>query len=145
LNGPGFSITLCNITRAASASSSTTSELLGLLSAPTTAPSWPNVLSNTSTKVARKETLASNGVSKRQKLTESQDIKSKPDTLRRSSLPANYYCYDIVDPSTLERIIRTACEKAIAAEPNLTKWDMVLGDGDCGEAVFSVSTGMANL
>ncbi|KXH42397.1 hypothetical protein CSAL01_04889 [Colletotrichum salicis] len=40
-----------------------------------------------------------------------------------------------VDPKLLEKAIRSACERAIAAEPNLTKWDMVMGDGDCGEAV----------
>jgi len=32
------------------------SELMELLAAETKAPSWPNVLSNTSTKVARKQT-----------------------------------------------------------------------------------------
>lgn len=35
----------------------------------------------------------------------------------------------------LEASIRRACEKAIAAEPKLTEWDMMMGDGDCGEAV----------
>jgi triose/dihydroxyacetone kinase / FAD-AMP lyase (cyclizing) len=48
-----------------------------------------------------------------------------------------------VDPKLLDAALRLACERAIAAEPNLTKWDMVMGDGDCGEAVRDVSTGMA--
>lgn len=47
----------------------------------------------------------------------------------------------VVEPKTLEGIIRLACERAIASEPNLTKWDMVMGDGDCGEAVKGVSEG----
>jgi triose/dihydroxyacetone kinase / FAD-AMP lyase (cyclizing) len=38
-----------------------------------------------------------------------------------------------VDPKTLELAIRTACNAVIAAEPNLTKWDTIMGDGDCGE------------
>ena len=46
-----------------------------------------------------------------------------------------------MDPSLLDRVVRQGCVKAIAAEPSLTKWDMVMGDGDCGEAVFGVSTG----
>lgn len=47
-----------------------------------------------------------------------------------------------VDPKLLDAVIRSGCEAAIAAEPNLTKWDTVLGDGDCGEAVKGVSEGM---
>lgn len=46
-----------------------------------------------------------------------------------------------VDPKILESAIRTACKRAIDAEPNLTKWDMIMGDGDCGEAVQDVSKG----
>lgn len=48
----------------------------------------------------------------------------------------------IVNPELLSKVIRSGCEAAIASEPNLTKWDMVLGDGDCGEAVKGVSQGM---
>ncbi|PTU19923.1 hypothetical protein P175DRAFT_0516966 [Aspergillus ochraceoroseus IBT 24754] len=40
-----------------------------------------------------------------------------------------------VDPLLLDRMIRKGCEAAIDAEPKLTHWDMVMGDGDCGEAV----------
>lgn len=47
-----------------------------------------------------------------------------------------------VDPKLLDAVIRSGCKAAIAAEPNLTKWDTVLGDGDCGEAVKGVSEGM---
>lgn len=49
--------------------------------------------------------------------------------------------HTIVDPSLLDSIIRTACKAAIAAEPKLTQWDMIMGDGDCGEAVQGVSEG----
>lgn len=50
-----------------------------------------------------------------------------------------------MDPTLLRSAIRTGCEAAIAAEPNLTQWDMVLGDGDCGEAVKGVSEGEFSL
>ena len=49
----------------------------------------------------------------------------------------------VVDPKILDASIRLACERAIAAEPKLTQWDMVMGDGDCGEAVKGVSEGMS--
>ncbi|TVY12676.1 Dihydroxyacetone kinase, partial [Lachnellula arida] len=125
LNGPGFCVTLCNISTAAAACKLSSSELLDLLSDPTSAPAWPNVLSNTSTKVTRKAIHQNKNVSTRPKIPSSEDI--------------------LVDPSLLDRIIRQGCEKAIAAEPNLTKWDMVMGDGDCGEAVFGVSTDIIKL
>jgi len=89
-----------------------------LLGAETKAPSWPNVLSNTSTKAAREKTPIVD-IEKQSEVSPSEDIK--------------------VDPKLLDATIRLACGRAIAAEPNLTKWDMVIGDGDCGEAVKGVS------
>lgn len=53
LNGPGFSITLCNLTPAAQVCNATVAEFLDLLAAPTEATSWPNVLCNPSTKTPR--------------------------------------------------------------------------------------------
>ena len=58
---------------------------------------------------------------------------SKPGIIRANKM--------VVDPDYLDGIIRSGCKAAIAAEPNLTKWDMVMGDGDCGEAVHGVSQG----
>ncbi|KAL2120955.1 hypothetical protein VTJ04DRAFT_4982 [Mycothermus thermophilus] len=37
-----------------------------------------------------------------------------------------------VDPALLERMVRGACEALIVAEPDLTRWDAAMGDGDCG-------------
>jgi dihydroxyacetone kinase len=76
LNGPGFSITLCNVSTAASECKCPTAELLDLLSDPTAAPSWPNVLSNTSTKLGRPPPSFANGVTKRPQLSASEDITS---------------------------------------------------------------------
>lgn len=47
----------------------------------------------------------------------------------------------VVDSGLLDAAVRSGCKAAIAAEPFLTKWDMVMGDGDCGEAVQGVSEG----
>ncbi|TVY82179.1 Dihydroxyacetone kinase [Lachnellula suecica] len=118
LNGPGFSITLCNLTIAAKESNTTVQELLGLLADESKAPSWPNVLSNTSTKVDRTPAPEVD-IEKQTQISPEDDIR--------------------VDPMLLDATIRLACERAILAEPNLTNWDMVMGDGDCGEAVKGVS------
>ncbi|KAJ5035112.1 uncharacterized protein L3040_008372 [Drepanopeziza brunnea f. sp. 'multigermtubi'] len=118
LNGPGFSVTLCNLTIAARESKTKVDELLTLLGAETKAPAWPNVLANSSTKVASQGT-------------------PEVDIEKQAPVAANE---DItIDPKHLDSAIRTACKRAIDAEPNLTKWDMIMGDGDCGEAVRDVS------
>lgn len=46
-----------------------------------------------------------------------------------------------MDPDLLEAAIRNACKRAIDAEPDLTKWDTIMGDGDCGEGVKEVCQG----
>ena len=74
LNGPGFSITLCNLTLAAKQSNTSVSELMGLLAAETKAPSWPNVLSNSSTKVQKKE-IPTVDLEKRATISPDEDIK----------------------------------------------------------------------
>lgn len=37
-------------------------------------------------------------------------------------------------------MIRSACNRLIACEPNLTKWDTIMGDGDCGETLKTGAT-----
>lgn len=53
MNGPGFSITLLNLSTTASLCSTTTTELLTLLNAETAAPCWPNVKAYTQQQVSR--------------------------------------------------------------------------------------------
>lgn len=74
LNGPGFSITLCNLTTAAKESKTSVSELMDLLGAQTKAPSWPNVLSNTSTKAAQ-NTSPVVDIEKQTAVSASEDIR----------------------------------------------------------------------
>jgi dihydroxyacetone kinase len=74
LNGPGFSITLCNLSIAAKESKTSVSELMELLGAETKAPSWPNFLSNTSTKFPQKKTPVVD-IEKQTEVPVSEDIK----------------------------------------------------------------------
>ena len=39
-------------------------------------------------------------------------------------------------------MIRHACDNLVTAEPDLTRWDTVLGDGDCGETLKTGATAM---
>ncbi|KAH7176663.1 Dak1 domain-containing protein [Dactylonectria macrodidyma] len=102
LNGPGFSISLSNVTQAARQANIEVPKLVELINAPTAAPAWPN----------------------------------------SSSSPIDVSKLDSV---LLTAILRRGCEAAIAAEPKLTEWDMIMGDGDCGEAVKGVSEAIIKL
>ncbi|GKT45714.1 dihydroxyacetone kinase [Colletotrichum spaethianum] len=114
LNAPGFSISLCNISAAARQSNTTGAKLLQLLDRPTTAVSWPTTVRPATDEKA-------NGF-----------IKNGHADVNGNGIKSDLIK---VDPAILEKTVRSGCESAIAAEPRLTKWDMVMGDGDCGEAV----------
>ncbi|KAF4595086.1 dihydroxyacetone kinase [Ophiocordyceps camponoti-floridani] len=45
-----------------------------------------------------------------------------------------------LDPSVLERMLRSACAALVEAEPDLTRWDTVMGDGDCGQTLKTGSS-----
>ncbi|OAA35505.1 dihydroxyacetone kinase [Beauveria brongniartii RCEF 3172] len=129
LNAPGFSISLANLSAAARQCESTASKLLELLDRPTAAVSWPNIAN-----VAGNTTLSAGKTSKNRMggkhghQANGPEIKSVDHTSpSNGGFP--------VDAALLERAIRSACDAAILAEPDLTKWDMIMGDGDCGEAV----------
>ncbi len=42
-----------------------------------------------------------------------------------------------MDPKILEASLRKACNRITEVEPDLTKWDTIMGDGDCGETFKS--------
>lgn len=47
-----------------------------------------------------------------------------------------------IDPVILDRMLRGACAALVQAEPDLTKWDTVMGDGDCGETLRTGATSL---
>lgn len=47
-----------------------------------------------------------------------------------------------IDPVILNRMLRSACAALVQAEPDLTKWDTVMGDGDCGETLRTGATSL---
>lgn len=116
LNGPGFSISLANISGLARSIEANTEEIMRLLDAPTDAASWPK-----------------NGYA----ITPATDIPNG-----HANEHTNGHKEDIaaesgpqVDPQSIDKVLRKACNAAILAEPEITRMDIVMGDGDCGEAV----------
>ncbi|KAK9312415.1 Dak1 domain-containing protein [Lipomyces starkeyi] len=44
----------------------------------------------------------------------------------------NGHSKPIIDPAKFSSTVKLACEKVISAEPQITEYDTVVGDGDCG-------------
>ncbi|EMD01014.1 hypothetical protein BAUCODRAFT_192470 [Baudoinia panamericana UAMH 10762] len=119
LNAPGWSISLLNITGIERQTNASVFTLLHLLDDETKAPSWPR-----------------NGY-KDMKIPK-ETAKAQANGVADSSAQKGPQ----VDPATLEAALRKACEDAVKAEPEITKWDVQMGDGDCGEAVEGMCKGV---
>nr|POF08106.1 dihydroxyacetone kinase 1 [Quercus suber] len=119
LNAPGWSISLLNVSRIERETGTTVHTLLHLLNADTNAPAWP--------RNGYKEAVLP------QRKTKEADARTVEGVQYRGPQ---------VDPVILESSLRHACEAAIQAEPNITKWDIEMGDGDCGEAVVGMCQGV---
>lgn len=120
LNGPGFSISLANLSGVARSINSTVDEVLRLLDAPTAAPGWP--------KNGYATRSPTNGVHTNGYTNGHTNEDATSHTATPQAGPE-------VQPAALDKVLRKACNAAILAEPDITKYDIVMGDGDCGEAV----------
>ena len=118
LNAPGWSISLLNVSGIERETSVSVRTILELLDRDTTAPSWPR-----------------NGY---------KEIKEVEQTDSKASAAAKAMGGQgpKVNPAILESSLRRACDDAIKAEPDITKWDIQMGDGDCGEAVVGMCQGV---
>lgn len=119
LNAPGWSISLLNVSGIERNTNTSIQTLLHLLDMETQAPAWPKNGYRDVVKVKEKAKVA-------EAATEEQQMDKGPR----------------VDPIILERALRAACDAAISAEPDITKWDIEMGDGDCGEAVVGMCQGV---
>jgi len=106
LNGLGFSITLLNVVNTDLGGPS----MVELLDAPSEAVGW--------TAPIRKETWEA----KSQRTRESVSVEE--DEVKASGLK--------VDPEITKTVLTAGLERVIAAEPDVTRYDTVVGDGDCG-------------
>lgn len=116
LNAPGWSLSLLNVSGIERTTQVAVSDLLKLLDSPTTAPAWPK-----------------NGYALEVPETSQHEANSTVSTGRAGPK---------IEPKNLERALRHACTACISAEPDLTKWDIQMGDGDCGEAVVGMCQGV---
>jgi len=135
LNAPGFGISLVNHKNV---SKETGEDLLALLDAPTDAYSWSGVRSGwgKSSGQPRDRAAEENEAEDRLAAVRKQGGSVSgltADAGKQSGGPSN------ADPEQVKRAIQGACKSAIAAEPDLTRFDTIVGDGDCGETLAHAS------
>ncbi|TGJ84730.1 hypothetical protein E0Z10_g4010 [Xylaria hypoxylon] len=114
LNAPAFSVSVVNITAAAKNCSYSADEIKGYFDARTDTH-WESMAGSQARRRPRKEQFVQPPVAPRHSIDDATDLK--------------------IDPAQLDRMLRTACDRLIEAEPDLTRWDTVMGDGDCGETL----------
>lgn len=119
LNAPGWSISLLNVSGIERDTKTSVDTVLHLLDMETRAPAWPKNGYRDIVKVEDKAKVA--------------EVAAEEGQAQKGPT---------VDPKLLEQSLRTACDAAIKAEPDLTKWDIQMGDGDCGEAVVGMCQGV---
>lgn len=118
LNGQGFSITLGNMSGMAKGMDLTDAEVIELLDAPTNAPAWPK-----------------NGYRPTPYSKETEALRNKANAAHANQ---GAHTKGPATPPSLIPALRKACHAALAAEPQITQYDLQMGDGDCGEAVAGV-------
>lgn len=101
-NGPGFSLTLLNLSRAGS-------EILKLIDAKARAPGWVSA-------VAPQEWNP-------KQLEEKEEVQQE--------LPPS----GVTLPKSFAAPLHKGLDALIAAEPKITEYDLIAGDGDCGETL----------
>jgi len=121
LNAPAFSVSVVNVSAAARNCSYSIDEIKGFFDARTNTH-W--------------ESMAGSQAHARLRSRKEQIVQSPP---------APHHVIDDatdlkIDPGLLDRMLRTACQRLIEAEPDLTRWDTVMGDGDCGETLKTGAT-----
>ncbi|KAG5995045.1 hypothetical protein E4U54_002971 [Claviceps lovelessii] len=123
LNAPAFSVSVINVTAAAGNCSFSAQDIMSFFDARTNT-SWESVAGSQATGRRRR----------------SEQLVRAPRTGQPRTVDDEY---DLkTDPVVLEAMLRNACEQLVEAEPDLTRWDTVMGDGDCGETLKTGATGL---
>ncbi|RCI08200.1 hypothetical protein L249_6342 [Ophiocordyceps polyrhachis-furcata BCC 54312] len=128
LNAPAFSLSVVNIAAAArNCNRYSVDDIKAFFDAKTNT-CWEAVAGS----------QAGHGTPRRRRRREGQLVKPAPAP-PKSVNPGR----DLgVDAAVLDRMLRGACASLVEAEPDLTRWDTVMGDGDCGQTLKSGAAAM---
>ncbi|KAI9667095.1 MAG: hypothetical protein M1831_001272 [Alyxoria varia] len=124
LNAPAFSTSILNLTATAKGTKFSVEEMKRFLDA-RSSTQWESMAGQQGKQIPRREQyLQSKKEEAKPTIDPSQDLK--------------------VDPKLLDSMLRRAAKNIIAREPDLTKWDTVMGDGDCGETLKTGATSITS-
>lgn len=129
LNAPGFSISLINISEVRRSTGGV--DVYSLLDSPTDALAWigvrvgwPSPLNNIQNKAEQTE----------MKLMRLRESYAESRSTEKSSGKAALYWREVdVSTSQIEAAMREACNAVFSIQDDLTEFDTIVGDGDCGE------------
>ena len=122
LNAPAFSVSVINASAAARGCKYSVDQIKDFFDTRTTT-AWESVAGSQGGKRrARKDQLVQAPREEPKVVDSSRDLK--------------------VEAGVMEQMLRTACADLVKAEPDLTKWDTVMGDGDCGETLKTGATSL---
>lgn len=135
LNAPGFGISLVNHKNV---KKETGQDLLELLDAPTDAFAWAGVRQGWGAASGKPRDRAAEEKEAVDRLAavrkQGGSVSGLSDDAKKTSGgPVN------ADPELVKKAITAACKSAIKAEPDLTRFDTIVGDGDCGETLAHAS------
>lgn len=141
LNAPAFALTICNLTATAKKSGVAVKQILQFLDERTDS-AWESVAGEQRhpQRRPRKEQILESPMKEAEQLPDIPSLKGKLSNSTNHN--CNPLISQIVDPKTLSHALRIACDRVIACEPSLTKWDTIMGDGDCGETFKTGCTEM---
>ncbi|RSM20286.1 hypothetical protein CDV31_000780 [Fusarium ambrosium] len=121
LNAPAFSVSVINVSAAARNCRYSVDRILDFFDTKTNT-FWESMAGSQTRRCSRKEQLVHPPKEAEKIINDETDLK--------------------IDATLLEKMLRSACDAIIQAEPHLTKWDTVMGDGDCGETLKTGATSL---
>ncbi|TPX17107.1 uncharacterized protein E0L32_003225 [Thyridium curvatum] len=123
LNAPAFSVSVVNLTAAAENCSYSVEQIKDFFDMRTDTQ-WESMAGSQSVRGPRQEQLVQSTPRAKSPVPEDRDLH--------------------IDAQLLANMLKSACESLVAAEPDLTKWDTEMGDGDCGETLKIGATALIN-
>lgn len=121
LNAPAFSVSVINVSAAARNCRYSVDRILDFFDTKTNT-FWESMAGSQTRRCSRKEQVVRPPKEAEKVINDETDLK--------------------IDANLLEKMLRSACDAVIQAEPHLTKWDTVMGDGDCGETLKTGATAL---
>lgn len=121
LNALAFSLSVINVTAAASNCRYSVDEIEAFFDVKTNT-SWESVAGSQTRRRTRQQQLVRPRREERRIVDDKRDLK--------------------VAAGVLDKMLRNACNRLVEAEPDLTKWDTIMGDGDCGETLKTGATSL---